>query len=131
VAIQVYQAYFNVLQAQAALFSAQKSYDYADWQKRAAVLKHQFGKASLLELKQQEDACKSAQAQLETAKQNLDNAYLEFNQLVGLSASARPDLVDVPTYTPLEVTSIDAAVSRALEESPSVQRAKLPSTRPR
>ncbi|HHV77223.1 MAG TPA: TolC family protein [Syntrophothermus lipocalidus] len=125
VTIQVYQAYFNVLQAQAALTAAEKSYAYADYQKRAAVLKHQFGKASLLEVKQQENSCQAAQAQLETAKQNLEDAYLKLDQLIGLSSSARPVLTDEPAYDPVEITSIEAEVSRALDESPTVKRAQL------
>lgn len=124
VVIQVYKAYFGVLQAQAALESAQKSLDYAGWQKRGAVLKHQFGAASAWEVEQQADAYEAARAELAAATQSLDNAYQKFEQLLGLSAGSRPQLTERPSFVPLEVTSLDAAVSRVLEESPSVWKSK-------
>ncbi len=125
VIIQVYQAYYNVLTAEAALVSAEKNLAYADLQKRSAVLRHQFGKASLLEVKQQENSYETAKAQWDSARQSLDDAYVKLNQLIGLSPSARPVLTHRPAFKPVEIISLDSLVSRVLEESPTVKRAQL------
>lgn len=120
VAMTVYQAYFDILQDQAALEAARQDLSLADLQQRAATLNHQLGGASGLEKQQASDTATTARASLATAETSLADAYQQFNQLVGLLPDERPDLVDQPSFAPLEIDSLEAEVSRALASSPSV-----------
>ncbi|MGB9858724.1 MAG: TolC family protein [Moorellaceae bacterium] len=60
----------------------------------------------------------------EQARHTLDNAYTAFNHVVGLDPAARPELTDEVKFEPLEVDSLDAAVSRVLEKAPDVWSAR-------
>lgn len=124
VVISVYQAYFGVLEAEAALDAAKLALDQADFNYRAACLKQQFGFASSLQLKQEKNNLEAAKQSYASAERNLAAAYEKLNRLIGFSPDERPVLTDRPSFSPLEVTSLDAAVARALAESPTVWKAE-------
>ncbi|GFN21828.1 TolC family protein [Thermanaeromonas sp. C210] len=60
----------------------------------------------------------------EQAKHALGDAYNALNQAIGLDAAARPELTDDVKFEPLQVDSLDSAVSRALEKAPTVWKAR-------
>ncbi|APC09540.1 TolC family protein [Neomoorella thermoacetica] len=120
VVMKVYQAYFGVIQAQAALDAAQKALLNIDWQRKVANMSFQAGIISNSQMQQTANGYSQAQAQLASAQKALDNAYEKFNQLVGLMPDERPVLVDRPTFMPLTINSLDAEVSRVLDASPTV-----------
>ncbi|MGB9805105.1 TolC family protein [Desulfofundulus sp.] len=120
VVMKVYQAYAAVLQAAAAVDAAQQALDSADWQHRAAVAGYRVGTLSRSQMVQADASTAGAKAQLEAAKKALDDAYQKFDQLVGLPAGVRPVLSDRPAYAPLNVDSLEAEVSRAVDASPYV-----------
>jgi len=123
VVISVYQAYYNVLEAKASLDAAQQSMNYAEMQYRGTVLKRQLGCASKWQLTQDSESYESAKQAYASAEKTLADSYQKFNQLIGLSAASRPELTDQPVFSPLQVTSLDAEISRVLDESPSVWKA--------
>ncbi|RKO65780.1 TolC family protein [Desulfofundulus salinus] len=61
-----------------------------------------------------------AESELAAAQNELDKAFVELNQLVGLWPEDRPVLVDKLEFYPLQVSNLDTEVNRVLESSPSV-----------
>lgn len=61
-----------------------------------------------------------ASASLEKAKNDLEMAYIAFNQLIGMWPEDRPILTEEIAFTPMEKTDLDNAVARAVSSSPSV-----------
>lgn len=57
---------------------------------------------------------------VESAKAELDKAYIAFNRLVGLWPEDRPVLTETLTFAPLKIDSIDAEAERAVESSKEV-----------
>lgn len=64
-----------------------------------------------------------AQATLAAASNSRDQAYSNFNQLIGKQSGDRPELIDNVNYQALEVTDLEHEVSRVLETSPSIWQA--------
>jgi outer membrane protein TolC len=75
-------------------------------------------------LNQAESGLTAAKSALEAAQKALDDAYQQFNQLVGLWPEDRPVLTDRPTYSALEIDSLDTEVEKAVENSPALWLAK-------
>lgn len=65
-----------------------------------------------------------AKSDLTAAQNELNSSYDAFNQMVGLPVTARPLLTDDIEIEPLEVDSLDAAVNRVLDASPSIWKAE-------
>jgi len=124
VVISVYQAYYGVLEAEAALEAAQQAVDQAELQYRGTALKYQFGAASKLQLMQDNDSYESARQAYATAEKTLADSYEKLNQLVGLQPADRPVLTDQPGFSPLEIDSLEAEIARVLEKSPTVWKAQ-------
>ncbi|MGB9662940.1 MAG: TolC family protein [Moorellaceae bacterium] len=88
---------------------------------RAGVAAGTVAPSTLVQAEAQyEQAVKS----YEQAQHALDDAYNALNQALGLDAAARPELTDEVKFEPLEVDSLDSAVSRALEKAPTVWSAR-------
>jgi len=62
----------------------------------------------------------AAKASLDKAKNDLETAYREFNQMVGLWPEDRPVLTEELTYAPMENTDVDYLVTVALNKDPSI-----------
>ena len=75
-------------------------------------------------LEQAESEMTKAASDLESAKNELAQAYLKLNQLVGLSAVERPFLADDIEFHPLNIVNLEAEVNRALAKSPLVWQAE-------
>ncbi len=119
-AVKVAQAYWNVQKAQKELElqEALEAQALLDLQKARAM--HAAGTAARAEVTRAEIAYHQAQSSTVSARHALDEAYASFNRLVGLDASARPALPEEPVFAPLEVSDLEAEISRRVEESPSV-----------
>ncbi len=61
-----------------------------------------------------------AQSALDSAKNDLDKAFIAFNQVVGLRPEDRPILTDTVEYKPINIESLDYEVARVLGNSPTV-----------
>lgn len=123
IVISVYQAYYGVLQAEAALDVAQQALNQADLQYRGTNLKYQFGFASRLQVQQEGANLEAAKQSYASSENALASAYEKLNQMIGLQPDDRPVLTDRPVFSPLQIDSLDAEISRALDESPAVWKA--------
>lgn len=119
VVMSVYQAYNGVLQAREKRRAAELAYKSADLAHRAAVASLRAGVISKSDFLKSEAGLAGGKAGLEAAEKALADAYQKFNQLVGLWPEDRPVLVDRPSFSPLQIDSLDTEVERAVEESPS------------
>jgi outer membrane protein len=124
VTLQVYQAYYTVLQDQMSLEQSRLTLAVDEIDYRAAVLKNQSGGASQLDVQQAEDTLSASRSALEKTQQTLADDYQKLATMVGLSTIARPELTDRPEYAPLVIASLDAEISRILTTSPSVLNAQ-------
>ena len=97
VVYQVYQDYYAILQDQAALDAAQQSLNLEDLQQRITNTQYQLGGASQYEVMQASQNDAASQASLSSAEANLDTAYQQFDQLVGLAIDDHPALTDQPS----------------------------------
>lgn len=50
----------------------------------------------------------------------MDHAYEALNQRLGFGSAVRPVLTDTVVFTPLEITTLDIEVRRALDRAPTV-----------
>lgn len=123
-AMSVQKAYYEVIKAQEKVRSAELALENAGWQQRLLKAKFAAGMAAKTNMVAGEAGLAAAKGALEAARKALDDAYQQFNLLVGLWPEDRPVLVDRPGFAPLKVDNLDAAVERAVEESPSVWLAK-------
>src|SRR5690606_12395853 len=88
------------------------------------VSKISTGNGSFAGLEQAESALVQAQSDLESIQNELAQTFVKLNQLIGLNPEKRAELVDELEFYPVEVASVDVAVSHALEQSPSIWQAQ-------
>jgi len=116
--------YWNILKAQEMLKVAQLNLDSALAQLQNARVSYQVGMIDNSKLIAAEAQYEGAQTRLSAAQNDLDNAYMAFNQLVGLWPEDRPVLTDELEYAPLEVNDLDYEVARVLSRAPNVWQAE-------
>jgi len=123
VAMNTARKYWNVLLAQKKVEANEKAAEAAQVQLRNGQLAYQVGMLNQEGLIGLETQYQAAQSSLGEARNNLQKAYAEFNQLVGLWADDRPVLTDNVNFTALEITNLEAEVNRVLSQSPAVWNA--------
>lgn len=119
VVMQVYQLYDGILQGQGKVEAAEKQLKNAERQRTVTDANVRVGILSKMSLIQAQSAVESAKSGLEAAKKSLDDTYQKFNQLVGLGTGDRPVLTDMPVFSVLDIDDLEAAVSRAVDASPT------------
>jgi outer membrane protein TolC len=124
VALDACKKYWDVLKAQEKVRAAEEGLKKADWELRRARANFQVGMIPQAALVAAEAQLAGAKATVEAAKNDLDNAYASFNQLVGLWPQDRPVLVDGVNFNPLQVSDVETEVGRIVDESPTVWLAK-------
>ncbi len=131
IALDTYQLYWNVLKARESVEVKEIALEQARLELQQSRVAYQHGivaklgqgnpaGTTIMALDQAETAMDKAESDQAAAQNELDHAYTEFNQLVGLWSEERPVLVDELEFHPLEVTNLDTEVNRVLERSPSV-----------
>ena len=120
VALDACRKYWDVLVAQEKVRVAEAGLQKADWDVRRARVSFLVGMIPQADLLAAESQLAGAKAALEAAKNDLDNAYASFNQLVGLWPQDRPVLVDGVNFAPLEVPDVNVEAGRIVSESPTV-----------
>lgn len=115
-----HQAYNNILQVQAKIELCEKEIKNAELQRTVAQARHRVGMSNQLALDQAEAAVVSAKSSYEDAEKSLENAYLNFNYLLGLWPDDRPVLTETPSFEKLEVIDITNYIERKIAESPSI-----------
>ncbi|AKX95195.1 outer membrane protein-like [Moorella thermoacetica] len=122
--LKVCKSYWDVQVAQEKLSLQEKLMQQAIKKLQEARAGQRAGTLSPAEIVMAEAQWEQAKKNYEAARQNLNDAYNTFNNLVGLLPEERPLLVDTPDYQPLNINSLDAEVDRVLTESPAVWAAK-------
>jgi len=120
IALNVFNEYTGVLQATKDLELAELKYEKAkkDWQ--ITLLSYDCGLISQSQLKLAESGQKAAQASYELAKKEVENAYQNFNSLIGLSLNERPLLLDAIEYTPIGIADLDHEIARIMNGNPAI-----------
>lgn len=124
VVMAVYKAYYQVISAQEQVRVAEVALKSAEWQRRVAADQLRVGMMSKSDFLKTSASIEGAKANLEAARKALDDAYQQLNQLIGLWPEDRPVLTSRPVFAPLAVDSLEAAVERAVAESPTVWAAR-------
>lgn len=120
VVMQVYQLYDGIIQGQAKVQVAEVQLKSAERQRTVTDANVRVGILNRMSLIQAQSTVETAKSTLETAKKSLADTYQKFNQLIGLNPEDRPALVDIPIFNELNVDDLEAAVSRAIDASPTV-----------
>jgi outer membrane protein len=66
----------------------------------------------------------TAVSTLSSSRNDLDTAYIAFNQQVGFEPDYRPILTSTIEYQPFEINNLEAEISRILANSPSIWSAE-------
>jgi len=124
VAIDTCQKYWAILKAQQKLQSAELADRAALRQLQNAQAGSRVGTLAPIGLIGAESQYQSARSAFMAAANELEKAYIEFNQLVGLASAARPVLSDSLEFSELTIDSLDYEVARVLDNAPQVWQAE-------
>ncbi|MCL6635946.1 MAG: TolC family protein [Peptococcaceae bacterium] len=125
VALEVYQKYFTVLSAQAAVYRAEAVLARDRWALQVARAVYWSGSGTKTQLAGAEAKAEGAEKGLAAAREALDKAWVAFNRLIGLQPQERPVLTEEPVTVLLTVYSLDAEVERAVESSTDVFKLQM------
>lgn len=118
-----YEKYTNVLVAQNKAEAAEKSLEYANYLRLAALAKYQLGLINAMDRDDAQRDYNTKQAALLIALTNLKDSYVKLNTLIGLDADERPVLTDRPVYTLLKVDNLEAEIQSRINDSPVIWKA--------
>ena len=120
VTLEACQKYWGIVSALDKVQAAQDAVTKAQWELRigkATLVVGMISQPALLAIQAQ---ASQADSSLTTAKNELDNAHMSFDQLIGSPITERPNLSDTLNYVPLSVDNLDNEVGRIVNASPSV-----------
>lgn len=130
VAMDACSKYWNILKGQEKIKDCEVAVKAARLQLQTARAANQVG-MSLVPTMSSNQALVAAEAQytgaeaaLAAAKNDLDKAYILFNQALRLAPEDRPVLKDTVVYKPLEVGSLESEVNRVLAAAPTLWQAE-------
>ena len=122
----VKNSFTTILLNQSKLDLLQKNYNLQKQLLAQANVKNQVGVMSNKDL---EDLNRQTQQMAEQIKQlqmNIDNAYIALNDLMGLEAEDRYEIINEVEYTPLEMTmSLEMYINRKLSTDQSLQMQQI------
>ncbi len=122
----VKNSFTTILLNQSKLDLLQKNYNLQKQLLAQANVKNQVGVMSNKDL---EDLNRQTQQMAEQIKQlqmNIDNAYIALNDLIGLEAEDRYEIINEVEYTPLEMTmSLEMYINRKLSTDQSLQMQQI------
>ena len=122
----VKNSFTSILLNQSKLDLLQKNYNLQKQLLAQANVKNQVGVMSNKDL---EDLNRQTQQMAEQIKQlqmNIDNAYIALNDLIGLEAEDRYEIINEVEYTPLEMTmSLEMYINRKLSTDQSLQMQQI------
>ncbi len=124
VALDACKKYWDVLLAKAKVDAAEKALASAEKTLQRVRALYNAGMATLAELAGAEAQYRAAEAAAEKARNDLTNAYLALNQLLGFWPEDRPVLTTPLELHPLDVADLDYEVTKVLENCPKVWLAR-------
>lgn len=120
VALDACKKYWEVLKAQENVRAAEAALKSAERQLQNARAGYRVGMITQQALVAAEAQRGGAQASLAGAQNELESAYVAFNQVIGLCPEDRPVLTDTVEFNPLEIVNLDYEVVKVLESAPTV-----------
>lgn len=118
--LSVVEKYNNLLAAQENMAYSQKSFSQAQAQNRVNELSVALGLTSNMQYSIGYYSFNTSKADLENTQIALNKAYTEFNNLLGLSLSEHPVLLEQPSFEPAEVDNLESSIHRTLDADPTV-----------
>lgn len=112
--LQVTQAYYDIHKKLEDLDTARLALESAERGYRVAKIKHEIGLATGMEVQGKKAELEGAKSGLEMAQAELENAYRKLNKLMGKDVNFRPELATPVEFEKLEVPSLDAEITRAM-----------------
>ncbi len=115
----VYNKYYGLLQVKKKVDAAKAALSAEENRYKVAQARFQVGMLSRIDLDKAQAQLEKVRADLIAAESEIENAYVAFNQLVGLDPEDRPVLVDSPpSFAALEVADLTATVEGIVSNSP-------------
>lgn len=118
VVADVHAKYYGILKAKEKLAAAEAALAAEEKKYAAAEARFQVGMLSRTALNQAAMQLAQRRAELASAQSSLDNAYVAFNQLIGLYPEDRPVLTDTVTFAALEVSNLSSVVAGVVGDNP-------------
>lgn len=118
--LDVCRKYWDVLVAQGKVAVKEQALKQAELDVRKARVSSRVGMVTPLTVSQAEMGLVGAKASLSEADNELTEAYIKLNRLLGLWPEDRPVLVDNLEFNPIQVDNLETAVQRVIETSPAV-----------
>jgi outer membrane protein TolC len=119
VVVETIKSYYDLLVAQRKVASAQAALEAQEVQFEKVKTYFEAGMIPRIAFDQALSELDQKRAELAIAENDLDNAYVTFNLLVGLRSEDRPVLVDEPQYRELEVSSLSSQISSIVNDNPA------------
>ncbi|MFX4262640.1 TolC family protein [Pelotomaculum propionicicum] len=123
-AVDVMEQYYNILSSKRDVTLAETDLRAAQIKLAQARLKKQIGMITQAELLGVETAMQSAVASLTAAQNTLDQSYTQLAVMIGMSGSARPELVDEAVLEKANFISLEAVTASALSRNYTVWAAE-------
>jgi len=120
ITLDVFKKYTDVVTANGNLELAKQQNDQAKRNWQVTLLSYDTGVISWSQLKLAEAGNKTAITSYELAQKEVDQAYQDLNNLIGLKPEDKPILTDEIDYTPLEVDDLDFAIARIMADNPAI-----------
>lgn len=124
VMVDVFTKYYTIIYCQENLNKAEITLERDEKALQMARAQLQAGTATEAVVKGAEAKAEAGRKAVETAKSELEKAYISFNRLVGLWPEDRPILTDALNMTPLEIDNLDTEAARAVTASKDVWKLK-------
>ena len=109
--------YYNIIACQDTVNRDQSNLAYAEQALSMVRAAYSAGLKTNADVMAAEKADEAGSKALDVDKNELDIAYISFNQLIGLSPQDRPELTDQMVYAPLQVDNLEYDAERAVESS--------------
>lgn len=116
----VYQKYYAVLQAAKKVDKNRILVEQDKQQLLIAQARLEVGMETPFNVSQLRAKLEASEASLETANNELINAYCDLNELLGLPLNSRPVLVDTATYEALDIDNPEEIINSIADNSPLV-----------
>ena len=118
--LDVCRKYWDVLVARENMTTRKQALQQAELDVRKVRVSSRVGLVTPLTLSQAEMGLIEAKTNLAEADNELTQAYIKLNRLLGLWPQDRPVLTDALEFNPVQVDNLEAAVQRVIETSPAI-----------
>lgn len=120
IAYSMVQTYYKVLSAESSVAEAEESLAIARSEEQAAAAKAEKGKISVSDHKSVIQARVEAEQALATAQSALVQERETLNHAIGAETDIVYNLVDRPSYTPLQKLDLEAYTQKIVSEDPTI-----------